>query len=302
MQLKNIKLIIALLTGGTMLFSCTKVDRSDDFPAGDIPPIAGGFTSSDQIAPTNLLAYWSFDGNNNETKSNTAPLKAVNNSSTTGVKGQGLQLNGGYLVYPTINALSTPNAIASCSVSLWVKIANNGSTFSEFFTLARDTTVESDWLSVLNIGFETGQSTANTFLDLHSWIGSYPGGIRKGGDNINDYGNAGVDYQVVPKTSNWIHYVMRYDGAGENIDLFANNVRVSNNNFRHRTGLGPLICPTPTQVVLGAFSTATAGFSHAGVQGWQAPLTGSMDEVRVFNKALSDGEISALFQLGKQGR
>lgn len=302
MQLKNINIIAAVLIGSTLLYSCTKPELDDSFPAGDVPPIAGGFTSSDQIAPSNLLAYWSFDGNNNEVKSGTAPLKAVNNTAITGVKGQGLQLNTGYIVYPTIPALSSTNAIASCSVSLWIKIANNGSTFSEFFTLARDTTVESDWLSVLNVGVETGQSTANDFIDLHSWIGSYPGGIRRGGDNINDYGAVGVDYQQVKKTSNWIHYVMRYDGTAENIDLYANNVRVSNNNFRHRGGLGPLICPTPTQVVLGAFSTATAGFSHAGVQGWQAPLTGSMDEVRVFNKSLSDAEISALFQLGKQGR
>ncbi len=302
MQLRNHKLIIAFIAGSTLLFSCTKVNRDDSFTPGDVPPIAGGFTSSDQIAPTNLLAYWNFDANNNEVKSNTAPLKSVNNSSIPGVKGQALNLNVGYLVYPTINALSSANAISSCSVSLWVKIANNGSTFSEFFTLARDTTKETDWLTILNVGFETGQSTANTFLDLHSWIGTYPAGVRNGGDNINDYGTVGTDYQQVPKTSNWIHYVMRYDAPSENIDLYANNVRVSNNNFRHRTGLGPIVSPTPTQVILGAFSTAATGFSHSGDQGWQAPLTGSMDEVRVYNKALSDGEISALYQLGKQGR
>ena len=75
---------------------------------------------------------------------------------------------------------------------MWINdVANNGSTFSEFFTLARDTAKETDWLDILNVGIETGHSTSSP-IDFHSWIGTYPSGTRNGGDNI-DYGNAGVD-------------------------------------------------------------------------------------------------------------
>ena len=303
MKIKNLKIALAgLLIGTTVLFSCTKVKTGDTFPKGDIPPIAGGFTSSNQIATTNLLAFWSFDNNKNETKSNTAPVIDSNSSFIAGVKGQALKLSTGYLVFPTIPSLSNANALSSCSVSLWIKIANNGSTFSEFFTLARDTATESDWLTIINVGVETGQSVTNNFLDFHSWIGSYATGSRRGGDNINDYGNAGSDYQIVPATSNWIHYVMRYDAPSENIDLFANSVRVSNNNFRTRGGLGPIVSPVPTQVVLGAFSNAAAHFVNSSTLGFHGFLNGSMDELRVYNKALSDGEISALYQLEKSGR
>jgi hypothetical protein len=284
------------------LASCIKANYDDDFTKAPPPPI-GGFLASSEIATPNLLAFWNFEGNNNETKSGTAPGIVTNASFTPGIKGQALRLTGGYLLYPTIAALSSKDALASCSVSLWIKVANNGSTFSEFFTLARDTTKENDWLTILNVGAETGQSVANTYIDLHSWIGTYPAGTRNGGDNINDYGNAGVDYQTVPNNgSNWIHYVMRYDAASENIDLFANGVRVSNNNFRNRKGLGPIVMPTPTQVVIGAFSNMSTKFSKSNTLGFHGLLNGSIDELRVYNKALNDLEISALYQLEKSGR
>ena len=187
-------------------------------------------------------------------------------------------------------------------MSLWINnVANNGSTFSELFTLARDTTKETDWLNIINMGIETGHQVSDP-IDFHTWIGSFPTGSRNGGDNINDYGAVGTDYQRVDRISNWTHYVMRYDAPSETIDLFANNIRVSNNNFRHRTGLGPLVSPTPTQVVIGSFSNTMSHFSKSATLGFHGLLNGSIDEIRVYNKALSDVEISALFKLEKQGR
>ncbi len=301
--MKAYNLLTILAIGSIAIFSsCTKADYGDVVTKGDPPPVPGGFVNSSGVATSNLIAYWDFNDNKKETKSGTAPIKDSNSSYEKGIKGDGLHLSKGYLLYPTIAALSSANALSSCSVSLWMKIANNGSTFSEFFTLARDTSVESDWLSIINMGVETGQSVSNSFIDLHTWIGTYPSGRRNGGDNINDYGNVGVDYQTVSNSGAWIHYVMRYDAASENIDLFANSVRVSNNNFRNRKGLGPIVSPTPTQVVLGAFSNTSSQFSHSGTLSFHGLLNGSMDELRVYNKALTDVEISALYQLEKQGR
>jgi len=300
--MKAYNLLTMIIFGGMLFSSCTKANYDDTVTKGDPPPVPGGFVNSGDVAKPNLIAYWDFNNNKNETKSSTAPVLDVNSSYEKGIKGSALHLSSGYLLYPTIASLSGANAIASVSVSLWIKVVNNGATFSEFFTLARDTATESDWLNVLNVGVETGQPVANANMDLHTWIGTYPSGTRNGGDNINDYGTVGTDYQTVSNSGAWIHYVMRYDAASENIDLFANSVRVSNNNFRHRGGLGPIVSPVPTQVVLGAFSNAAAHFSHSSTLGFHGFLTGSMDELRVYNKALNDVEISALYQLEKQGR
>ncbi len=76
---------------------------------------------------------------------------------------------------------------------------------------------------------------------------------------------------------------MRYDGATDNIDLYANSVRVSNNNFRNMSGLGPLMSPVPTQVVLGSFANTSSHFSKSSTLGFYGFLNGSMDELRVYN-------------------
>ena len=301
--MKAYNLITILSIASFAIFSsCTKADYEDKVTKGDPPPVPGGFVNSSEVASANLLAYWDFNDNKSETKSSATPIRDSNSSYEKGIKGDALHLSTGYLLYPTIAALSSANALSSCSVSLWMKVANNGSTFSEFFTLARDTSVESDWLSIINMGVETGQSVSNSYIDLHTWIGTYPSGTRNGGDNINDYGAVGVDYQRVPSSGDWIHYVMRYDATSENIDLFANSLRVSNNNFRNRKGLGPIVSPIPTQVVLGGFSNTSTHFKLSSTLGFHGLLNGSMDELRVYNKALTDVEISALYQLEKQGR
>ena len=300
--MKTYKIISFLFSVVVVFSACTKADYGDNVVKGDPPPVPGGFTNSDQIAPGNLLAYWSFDGTNNEIKSNTAPSGILNASFTAGIKGQALHLNSGFLLYPTIAALSSANAISSCTVSMWVNVSNNGSQASEFFALAKDTSKQNDWLGILNIAAETGHSASDQNIAFHSWIGTYPTGSRNGADNINDYGNAGTDFQLAPAAGKWVQYIMRYDASTENIDLYVNNIRVSNNNFRNRGGFGPIVMPTPTQVLIGAFPTAITGFSLSGNQSWQALLNGSIDEIRVYNKAFSDLEISALYKLERQGR
>ena len=293
---------VPILLVAILVSSCTKVKLDDDFPKGDPPPVPGGYTNSSQVATANLLAYWNFDSSSNEIKSNTAPSVVKNVTAVKGIKGQGLRFTSGFALYPTISALSSAAALSSCSVSLWVNFANNGSQASEFFALVQPPAVQSDWLAIINVAAETGRAASEQNLVFHSWVGSYATGERIGGDNINDYGAVGTDYQTFSGANKWVHYVMRYDATATAIDLYANGNRVSNNNFRVRRGLGPIVMPVPTQVLLGAFPTVAAGFPLSGTQSWQSLLTGSIDELRVFNKALNDQEISALFQLEKQGR
>ena len=70
-----------------------------------LPPI-GGYNSSDEVAATNLVAYWNFDGNQNEIKSGTAATSSDRVTYTSGVKGQAVKLDSGYLFYNSIPALN----------------------------------------------------------------------------------------------------------------------------------------------------------------------------------------------------
>ncbi len=307
MKRSKIRLVVVSVTAllGIIIFNaCSKSSTQS------LPPV-NGYNTSNDVAAASLLAHWTFDGTNNETISNTAPTKSNGASFGTGVKGQALVLNNGYLLFPTITKLSAANAFPSVSVSCWVNTDNRDSLASSVMAITKATGAQTDWNDgPVNVYLETGKKhlTYDDTLVLHSAFSTYPGGTRMGGDNINDYGVRGTDFQTVLGTKKWVHYVMRYDGSGSNIDLFANGVRVSNNNFRNRTtgtppvGLGPIISPTPTQVVIGGWPNAATGYTLSAAQAWQGLYVGSIDEIRVYNTALTDLEIGSLYQLESAGR
>src|ERR1700730_15723476 len=227
MKTKNSKLgllvaIAAIVVAGGMA-SCKK--------SGSSLPKIGPYDNSNQVASANLLAHWTFDGTYNETISSTAPSTTVGASFTTGVKGQALNLPSGYLLYPAIAKLNSDNAVGSFTVSAWVKVDNNGSTVSSVFALTQSPAVQKDWnWGPITMYLETGHAVAyDDTLVLHGAFSSW----------INDYGVRGTDFQTVHGAKQWVHYVLRYDGAGSNIDIYANGVRVSNNNFRFRANGNP---------------------------------------------------------------
>ncbi len=297
----NYLVVSAFALAVMALGSCSK---SESLPAID------GYNSANDIAKANLLAHWSFDNTLNEVISSTAPTAKVGNTFSTGQVGQALNLSSGYLVYPTISALSSANAFPSVTVSLWVNIANNGTAQTNLFGITQALATQTDWnTGPLNVYVETGnhKATSDT-LQVHSNFTSYPTATAQHGDNVNAYGVAGTDFQWVPLGGKWMHYVMVYDGTGSNIDLYVNGVIVSNNNFRHRGpaapgGLGPIVNVPPTQVVVGGWPNVTTGFTGGSpAYPWQTLMTGSLDEIRVYSKALTAAEIGSLYSFGQAGR
>lgn len=302
------KTIYYLLAASICVAMLTFGSCSDD----EKLPAINGYDKADDVASDNLLAHWTFNGTNEEKISSIEPTVEENNAFMDGIKGQALSLDEGYLLYPTITALNTANAVASVTVSAWVNITNNNATVSSIFNITQALDVQTDWNtgSVLMYAETNKPLAKNDTLVLHSAFSTYISDVRYGGDNINDYGVRGTDFQTVKGTDRWVHYVMRYDGAGSFIDIYADGVRVSNNNFRYRSydpgtgvvGLGPINQTIPTRVLIGAFPTAAAGFLSSPDQGWQGLLTGGVDEIRVYNKALSDLEIGSLYALELAGR
>lgn len=309
--MKTVKIaawVIASVIMSSLFTSCKKDDSTPALPS------IGGYNTSNDVAASNLLAHWTFDGTNNEAISNTAPTSVSNASFTTGHvagSGQALQLNSGYLVYPTINALSSANAIPSVTVSAWVNLANNGKTVSSVFALTQALAAQGDWnQGPINMYIETNAHPASSdTLQLHGAAHIYSGGnYTLGVDNVNAYGTAGVDFQIVKGINKWVHYVMVYDGSKSTFDVYANNQLVSNSKFQKRTqadgvtAAGNIVISTPTQVVIGGMPNAATGYTKSAIQSWQGLYTGGIDEIRVYNKALATADIGYLYQLESAGR
>ncbi len=308
--MKKVTKNLSLLLAGGIVLSLVTISSCKKKSSDPVLPPIGGYNNSNEVAAANLLAHWTFDGTLNEDKAGAVPTTKINNTFVTGVKGQALNLANGYVLYPAIAALSTASAIPSVTVSGWVNITNNNTSPTCIFALTQATGVQTDWnTGPVDYYAETGHPlSTNDTLVLHSSFSTYIGASRFGGDNINDYGVRGTDFQTVKGTGKWVHYVMEYDGAGSNIDIYANGILVSNNQFRHRTmgappvGIGNITTTPPIQALFGAFPNAASGFPLSATQAWQTYMTGSVDELRVFSKALTAAEITALYQLELAGR
>ncbi len=274
------------------LFSTCEDDKQT------LPPI-GGFNNADEVAAANLVAHWPFEGNGNEKKTNSAPVSPVNASYTTGAKGQALSLAAGYLAYNEIAAL---NSLPSFTISAWMKVSNNRGTAAAGPSMIFSMTRPGDWIGNINLMIETERIPSSDTLVVKGLFASKKtDGSANIQDNINDVSKGGDRAFKVAGT--WAHVVLTYDGSTSTFKIYGNGKDIG--SYDDRGPAGPGTDPgsvnffTPTKPIIGAFSTNLSGGTP---EVWQKPMTGLVDELRVYNKALTATEISSLYQLELAGR
>lgn len=273
--------------------SCKKDGNPNNLPSVSPADYVGkieGYDSSEQIFPQNLVAYWSFDGTKNEIKTGTAPTSTANDALVDGgVRGKALSLTAGYLYYATQFPQFKTEALKSFTISEWVKILNNGSKRTMTFQLARPGIFNGDINFILNTNSNPASNT--DVLKIQPTFTTAGGGTQ---DNLNNV--------LSPKIGmdKWTHLVITYDGNTGVFNIWADGVKVG--GFPNR-GVGNNLFKAwePNEVIIGS--------NYNGIPGKQvnsdtnfAPMTGQIDEIRVYNIPLPDAHIKALFNLGKANK
>lgn len=271
--------VAALFTLGAFCTQCTKPNMSDDVVKGDPPPVPGGYTNSSQVAPTNLVGYWDFNGSLKDNVSGAAAT-GTNITYNTGIKGQAMQ--GAINAY----AIATPsNAIKSMgafTISYWVNSPLNDNGIAGMVNFSETT----GFWGNINTFFENGgNSNLMRFKALYS-----------SGGTVFDLGVQ----DITGRWNAWNHFTLTYDGAG-NFENYLNGVSIKSLN---RPGMGAFQFTNFGHIVFGTvhFMTTPSLTSGSTSQPWASFLTGRLDEVRIYNKALTAIEVNALTTLEKQGR
>jgi hypothetical protein len=300
--MKTIKLTgysVAIALGIAFFVGCAK-----DEPAAIVLPPIGGFNSANEVGAADLLAYWPLEGNGIESKSSTAPNATVGASFEAGAKGQGVKLANGYLKYPAIAALSSN--ISAYTISAWVKLNNNktasSATASTIFSIARP----NEWIGHVNLYAETGNYAATidtirvkqgfgstsgteiyeTFPKLEPWMVA---------DNLITPGKHVANANKIG--GQWAHLVATWSGTGNKLIIYSNGQKISSPAFEVRGTNTNIVFDAAAYPIIGAFGNfATTSDT------WNKPMTGNIDEIRVWKKALSQADINALYELEKAGR
>ncbi|NLI72978.1 MAG: LamG domain-containing protein [Bacteroidales bacterium] len=273
-----------------------------------LPPI-GGYNNADEVAAANLVAYWNLDGNGKEVKSSTNPSKSEKVTYVSGVKGQAAKLDGGYIKYPSIQALADING--SITISSWAKLSNTkkvadaDSWISPIFTLTGGPNTNIGNVSIF--GNTHGLTTSDSIQIKVEYHFKMPNGTDSfNGDCINmtkkePWMDDTHSWNANKIGGKWAHIVWVWDGETANTRIYVNGVKISNSAWesRNENEAMPFALFTPTYPVIGA-TWAVAEGQTADV--WNKPLTGEVDEIRVYNKLLTTAEIGALYELEKAGR
>lgn len=285
----NLQHLLILAVFVIMGVSCKKDGNPNNLPSVSTASYEGkidGYTSSNEVFPENMIAYWSFDDTKNELVSGTAPTASANDSYVTGgVRGKALSLAAGYLYFPVQLQKFKTDSLKSWTISTWVKILNNGSKRTMLFQLARPGIFNGN----INFALNTQSfpaATTNT-LRIQPTFTTVGGGTQ---DNLNSTLSPTIGMDK------WTHLVLTYDGTTGVFNIWADAVKVG--AFPNR-GVGNNLFKSwePSEVIIGANYNSIPGKSVSADVSFAA-MTGQIDELRIYNKTFPDAHVKALYNLG----
>ena len=275
----NIKPALGFLAAFSLfVVSCQKkFDENSYKPAESF----GGYSAADQIEPGALVAHFAFENSLVDSVSNTS---ATNYGTTfvPGVKGQALQV--GLNNYAIFQATSGLTSLQSMTLAFW-------------FSTTQDTLGTQGMVSFVdsnqfwgNLDFFLDQQTSSgAVFHIHT-IGS--GSAGTGGIFLTSW--------PLQSWGTWTHVALTFDAGTDNFTFYVNGTEVGNTVIPNFGSLNFTDFPA---VVLGTsqFQTTPSETSGATSQSWASYLLGEMDELRIYNKALSGTEVRALYQLENLG-
>ena len=309
MKLTGFALATVALGFGLMT-ACSSDDDNNNIP---LPPI-GGYNNAGEVGKADLIAYWPLNGTTVESKSNTAASTTVGTNWVTGAKGQAANFTNGYLTYPSIAALTqTMNAF---TISAWVKVKNNqtavpgSGSVSTIFSMARP---GGAWEGNMMLYAETGQQrpvndagVANDSIKVKAGWSTITDGTQiyenaihlepwMVADNLVTPGKHVAGPNVIGGT--WAQLVFTWDGANNKFIIYSNGAKISNPAFEVRGSNTTLTMDAASTPMIGAFGNVATTTDT-----WNKPLTGGVDEIRIWKKALTASDIGSLYSLEKAGR
>ena len=270
-------------------------------------PVLGGYVSSDSVAASNLIAYWPLDADVNDHKGGIAGT-GVNVTYVTGVRGQAYQ--GATNAYASFTPSTAMAGLQSFSVSVWywqtAQPVGTPNTPQGMFFLADAN--GADPLIILEDEYYAPVSGDS--VRIHAGL------VFPAATNYNYFIMETFDTAAIGK---WVHFVMTYNGGTSTYVVYQDAVPMLNSSaygsnistvlLQGPAGATPPSLPQgnidwsskpPVQGTIGTWAPGVFGVSPT--LGSNGNWVGKLDELRLFNVALSQQQVSGLFLNGQAGR
>lgn len=217
-------------------------------------------------ATDDLIAYWKLDESTGTTATDSTPFDNQGTYNDTPVPTTGVAPTS--FVNP--NALDFDGVDDSILVSDTTGIPAGGSARTIALWINQDTITDQQTL----VSLGTGNTADQRFIFM---MGTAGGNTYIFTDGINAANNISVSVAEIPTTGGWHHLAFILDGAN-NWEYYLDGTLV---------GSGAFSVPINTVV-----NDIEIGSRHDSATGF---FDGKLDDVRIYNRVLSDTEINALF-------
>lgn len=282
-KIMGVLLFGAMLATSLLMTSCG--EDEDDPDAGKIDP--------NTIATSNLVAHFPFDGNGNERIASLTPSVTTGATFVAGRRGQAYQgANNARLLY-TLPATSKMKNLTSFSIAMWIKSPLvTGDPEPTIFEIGKSDDL---YWGNLKLALNRLSATADS-LQLKAFF--LKTGVEWSGQHISFS-------RRVFTTNIWMHLVFQYDAATSKYMIYKNGVKVVTpagveNRYAGpqpavgvQPPLGPLAFANADKINIGAWRPKSEGTATDAWMGW---FLGNLDELRVYDKALTAAEVLSLYQ------
>lgn len=281
--MKNIRIknILFLITGSILFASCYK-----SFDPNSYKPTftVGGYASSADVGKGHLVGYWAFDGSYIDSISNTVAT-GVNTGFSNGFKGQALQGSAnGYAISDLPAAIKN---LKSFTIDFWI---NTPQTSGGIITPICISKEDAFWGS-LDLYYEANNATATSanFKINYGW--------KQGSGSFTSA------FLANPWNA-WQNIALTYDGSTSTFNLYQGG-RLVTGGTQAVSGLGDAaFTSAATKIIFGTeqFQCTPSLGTAGGPQGWASFLKGQLDEVRIYDIALTPSDLQALVILQGKGK
>jgi hypothetical protein len=279
MKKKNFFQVLFLGTAMMAGFLMTSCNNDDNNTNNAVDPST--------IASANLVAYFPFNDNATETIANLTPTAQPLVTYVAGRRGKAYQgADGAHLLY-TLPTASKLKSLTSFSVAMWFKSPLvTGDPEPIIMQIGKSDDL---YWGNLTLALNRLSATADS-LQLKAFF--LKTGAEWSGQHIS-YSN--TMFQV----NQWMHLVFEYDGATSKYVIFKDGVKViTNSGVEDRKAnaagdaLGNLSFLNADVINIGAWRPKSEGTATDAWMGW---FKGNLDELRVYDKALTAAEAKSLY-------
>ncbi|KAA6352378.1 hypothetical protein EZS27_000328 [termite gut metagenome] len=279
-----------LITTCLMLLGTTSCFQDmDQDPAFDYPPVY-------VPAYNPLKVYLPFDQNEKNESNYRYSMISVGEKYADGLIGKTFESSdGAYIIAtPPVSLTDTIISLGSFTYSLWINSPRNENVQGILSIAKKDHS-----LGYVELYFENNNNGNQAYIK--GYMRTVPaGGSPK--DTWLDVGSVQPEgsSRVEDVWNKWTHLVFRYNGATSSFSIFRDGEAALLNRQLGGGTFGPLMFDPALcdgKIVFGAFS-ALAGQTTGKQDSWvinSKTFQGKYDQIRFYNKALSDSQIKALY-------